>query len=217
MSPFAETSPGRVLQIDLYEVLRRRRMTRSFAPDELDSAVLERMLDAARRVPSAGFTQGVDLLVLTEKVSRARFWELSSTAEWRSGSSQAAGLLAAPAIVLPLADPDAYVARYREQDKAGSRLSGISEESWPLPYWQLDAAFAALAILLAAESEGVGALVFALHDHAPAVLDAFGVPKGRQSVGAIALGQRDGGDGASGSPTRRIRRPLEDVVHQEAW
>ena len=39
------------------EVVRRRRMVRRYRPDPVDPAVLRRVLDTARRGPSAGFSQ----------------------------------------------------------------------------------------------------------------------------------------------------------------
>ena len=46
------------------ELLRKRRMVRSFTDRPLASAVLDRVVAAGLRGPSAGFTQAVDLLVL---------------------------------------------------------------------------------------------------------------------------------------------------------
>lgn len=203
--------------MELHEVLRRRRMTRRFSPETLPPQLLDRLLDAARRAPSAGFAQGLDLLVLTSSAARERFWALASEASWRERSAEAAGLLAAPAIVLPLADPGAYLARYGEPDKAGSGLAGLPPAAWPQPYWLVDAAFATHALLLAAEAEGLGALFFRLHGEEPEVLEGLGVPPGRRAIGALALGRRAPGEAPSGSGGRRSRRPLAETVHREGW
>ena len=59
------------------QVLRRRRMIRSY--DEarpVPSQAIDAVLAAALRAPSAGFTQGVSLLVLTEATDREAFWQL---------------------------------------------------------------------------------------------------------------------------------------------
>ena len=68
------------------------------------------------------------VLVLTGERARARFWELATHAEWRCSGRQAAGLLAAPAIIVPVADPNVYLARYAAPDKTGSDLAGLPAE-----------------------------------------------------------------------------------------
>jgi nitroreductase len=202
--------------MDLEEVLRRRRMTRRFEPDPLPTATLERVLASLSRLPSAGFSQGVDAVVLTTPRARERFWQAASEPSWRA-SDAAAGLLAAPVIVVPVADPDAYLARYAEADKAGSGLSGRPASAWEVPYWLVDASFAVLALLLAAESEGLGGLFFRLHRPKEEVLAALGVPRQHEVVGAVALGRRQSTDRPSGSPTRRKRRRLDEIIHREGW
>lgn len=203
--------------MQLEAVLRQRRMTRSFSPGAIDAKRLDHIVDLARRVPSAGFAQGVDLLVLTSEAARQRFWSAASEAAWRESSAQAAGLLAAPVIVLPLADPARYVARYGESDKAGSDLAGSPASQWPVPYWLVDAAFCALALLLVAEDEGLGALFFRLHGDPEAVLEACGAPPDRLAIGAVAIGERAPGEEASGTARRRDWRPLAEVAHFDRW
>lgn len=203
--------------MELDEVLRRRRMTRRFDPAPLDETILARVVGVLGHLPSAGFAQGVEALVLTAPAARRAFWEVASEASWRTGSPQAPGILAAPAVVLPVADPQAYLARYAEADKAGSGLAGMPAGAWEVPYWLVDASFAAFALLLAAEAEGLGALVFRLHAPLADVLAALGVPPGWCAVGAVALGRRAVDDRPSGSPRRRRRRPTAELVHRDRW
>ncbi len=202
--------------MELDEVLRRRRMTRRFGPTPVAAETVERVLGSLAHLPSAGFAQGVDVVVCATAASCRRFWEAASEPAWRA-RPDAGGLLAAPLVVVPVADPAAYVTRYGEADKAASGLAGEPASAWPVPYWLVDAAFAVHALLLAATAEGLGALFFRLHAPADAVLDALGVPPGRTCVGAVALGHPSPTDRPSGSPTRRERRALHEVVHRDHW
>jgi nitroreductase len=202
--------------MELEAALRSRRMTRRFRDHPVPPDVLERLLRLSVQVPSAGFSQGVDLLVATSAAARARFWAAVSDEHWRADPG-ASGLLAAPVVVLPVADPSAYLQRYSEVDKAASGLAGQSEDAWPAPYWIVDAAFCALALLLGAHDAGLGALFFRLHRPDEEVLAALEIPAGRRLIGAIALGERAADESASGSPLRRERRPLAEVVHHDHW
>ena len=211
------TAPYRLYgaAMELTDVLRRRRMHRSFTDEAVDARVLDSILRSAVRAPSAGFTQGVDLLVLTTPEARARFWSLASEESWRAGE-HAPGLLAAPVVVVPIADPGAYAARYGEPDKAGSGLAGRSPEKWPVPYWTVDASFVVMQLLLAVTDGALGALFFRLHGDPGALLEGLGAPRHRAVVGAVAIGH-PACSGPGASAARRPRRPLAEVVHRERW
>jgi nitroreductase len=197
------------------DAIWHRRMTRNFRTDPVPEELLTEILSAATRGPSAGFSQGLDLLVLELPERRARFWELASEERWRA-SPTSASLLGAPAIVLVIADPLAYDARYAEADKAVSRLSNRRSSEWDVPYPTVDAAFATMLLLLAVEDAGLGALFFQLHATPSAVLDGLDVPSGRTTIGAIAIGYR-GDEDPPTSPARRPRRQVDEVVHRETW
>ena len=196
------------------ELLARRRMCRSFRADPLAPDVVERVLAAAGRAPAAGNSDGLDLLVLEGPDQTARYWDITLPAD-RRARFRWPGLLRAPLLVIPLADADAYLDRYAEPDKAAGGL-GRDEAAWAVPYWTVDAAFAAMLMQLAAIEEGLGVLFFGLFDHSAAVMDAFAVPGDRQPVGALAIGVPDREDDPGRSATRP-RRPLDAIVHRGHW
>ena len=57
-----------------------------------------------------------------------------------------------------------------------------------MPYWLVDSSFTVMLLLLAATDEGLGALFFRLHRDPARLLEALGVPEGKQLIGAVALG-----------------------------
>jgi nitroreductase len=198
------------------DVVRKRRMTRQFSPDPIPPQLLDELLTTGTRAPSAGFAQGIDLVVLSSDAARTRFWQIATDDAWRERNESAAGLVAAPTIVLPVADAQAYADRYHDDDKATSLLYAREVAAWPVPYWLVDAAYASMLILLAATSKGLGALFFQLHAEETSVCATLGIPRGRRLIGAIALGY-PASDEPTGSPSRRARRPLADVIHREGW
>ena len=194
-------------------MVRRRAMVRSFEPRPVPATVLDRLLALAVRAPAAGNTQGLDLVVL-EGAETSRYWEVTLPPE-RRATFPWPGLLRAPVLVIPVADPDAYVARYGEDDKARTGL-GDGVDAWTVPYWFVDSAFASMVALLAAVDEGLGACFFGQFEHEAAVKRALGIPAERRPVGTIALGWADDADRPSFSSTRP-RRSLDDVVHRGGW
>ena len=187
-------------------------MVRSFDGRPVSPEALDRMLDAARRGPSAGFTQAVDLLVLEGAPQAARYWERALPDPAERAGFRWQGLLRAPVLVVVLTSPAAYGARYAEADKAASGAAG--PEEWSVPWWWVDGGMAAMLLLLAAVDEGLGALLFATA-HPRSVLDAFGVPDDRLALATVALGHPAPDE--PGRSSRRPRRPLTDVVHRGHW
>jgi nitroreductase len=197
--------------MELREVVRRRRMVRRFDPRPLPAEVLDRILHSATRAPSAGFSQGLDLLVLESRDAVRGFWRATADPRFATPYSSAEP----PAIVLVLSDMQAYLDRYAAPDKAG--LGMDVEEGWPVPYWDMDAAMAVMLMLLTAVDEGVGAWWFGVFHGAAALLRDLGVPEGRRLVGAVALGYPAADDRPGGSARSRPRRPLDQVVHRGRW
>ncbi|RMH77295.1 MAG: nitroreductase family protein [Actinomyces sp.] len=188
-------------------------MVRAFAAEPLEAGLVDTLVDLARRGPSAGNTWGLDVLVCDDPDSRRLYWDTTldpgarATFPWP-------GLLDAPALLVFWADPDAYLQRYREPDKAHTGL-GAGLGAWPVPYWFVDAGAAIENVLIAAPSLGLGCCLFGLFEHEAAVARAFGVPPGRRGVGTVAVG-RPAPDRPSRS-ARRGRPPLDSVLHRGRW
>ncbi len=188
-------------------------MVRSYTDDPVDPAVVERALSNATRAPSAGFSQGWGFLVLDTPDDVRRFWSVTADEEdevdgWLDGMSRA------PVIVLPCSSKQAYLDRYTEPDKGSTPAE---EQQWPVPFWHMDAAMASLLILQTAVDEGLGACFFGVPGEVlDAVREEFAIPETFKPVGAITIGHPASG-GAAGSPTRRARKPRDEVVHHGHW
>jgi nitroreductase len=200
--------------MEFREVVRRRRMVRRYADRPVDPAVLERALEHALHGPSAGFTQGVALLVLDQPDDVRRFWEATGGAG--ADSSWLDGMRTAPVVVVPLTSREAYLDRYALPDKGWADRDA---SRWPVPWWYVDAGMVALLLLQTAVDEGLGACLFGVPpDRVGPLRDAFDIPEDRVPVGAITLGHRlDDDPGPAGSPAARRRRTAAELVHRGRW
>jgi len=190
-----------------------RRMVRAFTDQPVPSEVLNRILALAVRVPAAGNTQGLDLVVL-EGEQTSRYWDASLPIERRAAFPWPR-LLDAPVLLIPVSSPDAYLERYSEPDKAHSGL-GVGAARWSVPYWYVDSAFSAMIALLAAVDEGLGAVFFGQFEHEDAIKNALGIPADRRPVGTIALGYAAEQQRLSKS-AQRPRRGVDEIVHRGGW
>ena len=205
--------------MDFTGVVHGRRMTRAFSARSVEPQLLNRLVDLASRAPSAGKTQGWHLLII-EGEQVAEFWNATFPLESRS-EFKWQQLFDAPVIAIAFADPDAYVRRYGETDKTSTGL-GTGVSAWPTPYWTVDASFAVMTLLLAAQDVGLGALFFAVFNGADEVRRIFGVPEQLQLIGAIALGwpldqSTESAVPELGVSASRQRRSSSEIIHRQRW
>ncbi|SRR5712692_5729457 len=187
-------------------------MVRTFADQPVDRVALERILSNGQRGPSAGFTQGIAFLVLEGAERTGAFWD---AATGHDPDRRGEGLRAAPVLILPLSSKQAYLDRYAEPDKG---WTDRDEARWPAPFWDVDAAFATMLMLLTVVDEGLGALFFGLYPETiSAVKAVFRVPDEWDPIGGLAIGRAAAVDPVRSSAHSRPRRTPEDVVHWGHW
>lgn len=183
-------------------------MVRSYRPAPVDPAVVDRILDAARRAPSAGFSQGIELVVITSEEGRRRLAAEAHEADYTAKGFEP-WLSAAPVHVVIACQPSAYRGRYGEPDKTRS----TPPDEWPAPYWWVDAGAVLMLLLLAAEDQGLAAGFLGSHAFDD-LATAAGFPAGYEMVGLVTIGH----EGDTGRRLRRrSRRPIAEVEHGEIW
>jgi FMN reductase [NAD(P)H] len=201
--------------MEFREILRRRRMVRAYEPEPIPRETLERIVGTVRRAPSAGFSQGQRLVVVTDPAARKRiadavgeeYYVQGGFAPWISGAA------ALVAVCTREAD---YHERYQQPDK----LDEGREIEWPVPYWHVDAGKAAMLILLAAIDEDLGAGIFGIPaERMEQVRELLGLPEDIALVEIVTLGKPGGDDPSDRLSSRgtRPRKPLDDLVRWERW
>jgi nitroreductase len=199
--------------VEFDEVVRRRRMVRSYEPDRpVPPEIVDKIVKHALRAPSAGFSQGWGFLVLQEPADRELFWSTLAEADGEA-DSWLRRLREAPLIIVALSNKSVYLDRYAQEDKG---WTDRDESHWPVPYWDIDTGFASLLMHLTAVNEGLGSCFIGLPvGTIQAFKTAFGVPEEYTPIGALTVGYR-APDKRSPS-LRRGHRPVDDVVHHGRW
>jgi nitroreductase len=203
---------------DFHDLVRHRKMVRSFSSDPVDPAAVHRILDVARRGPTAGFSQGVEFVVVTDEDMRAA---IAAPSEQMLASALMENFVAqAPVHIVVCTSPEIYRRRYRESDKQRVVGSVDEDDLWSVPFWYTDAGAAKMLILLAAVDEGLGAcFVGVLPGQHEVLRELLDVPDEYELVGIALLGHAsERADQYSDvSAATRRRRPFDEVVHRERW
>jgi len=203
--------------MDFQEVLRRRRAVRTYDSRPVPREVLERITNAAVvRAPSAGFSQGLRLVVVTDPATRKEI-AVAGAEEELAAEGRPRWKADAPVHVVVLVREADYHQRYRQQDKL--EITGGREIDWPAPYWYVDAGAAAMALMFAAIDEGLATAIFGVTD-VPALKRALGVPDDVHFVAVVTMGYPAPDDTfpeQAKSAFKQRRKPRSEVVRWEHW
>ena len=196
--------------MEFRDIFRARRMVRNYSGDPVDGSSLARILDAGRRAPSAGHSQGQSFLVITERAGIERVAELAGEADYVERGFDP-WVSRAGALVVVCVSEAAYHRRYSEPDKTDDEGNEID---WPIPFWWVDAGAAMMAILYATVDEGLAAGFLGVHA-IDRLANELGIPDEVTPIGIVTIGHP--------APDRRSRsllrgrRPLDDVIRYETW
>jgi nitroreductase len=102
--------------MNYYDIVNKRRMVRNFSDEPVDEAAIQRILEAARHSPSAGFTQGQDFIVVTNSATKQKNAELCGQEGYVQGGFDPF-ISKAPVLIVPCANEGAYHRRYQQPDK----------------------------------------------------------------------------------------------------
>ncbi|OLE87562.1 MAG: hypothetical protein AUF79_14225 [Crenarchaeota archaeon 13_1_20CM_2_51_8] len=190
--------------MDFMRTILERRMIRAFKPDPVPKEKIDRILTIAQHYPSAGYSQEVAFVAVTEKERRKRIRKLR---DLRSD---------APVLLIPCVSEKVVHERYREPDKI---RSGGKEIDWPVPFWYFDVGCSCMLVFLAAVSEGLAAsFAGSVGIFKPIILRReLGIPEHYEPVGVLSLGYPDLASEVPSRSLKRGRRSVRDFVHYEKW
>ena len=200
--------------MDFRELLPKRRMVRHYAPEPVPRETVERIVATVRRAPSAGYSQGQRLLVVTEDEGRSEVVRIATSGWGAGGEDLEPWMESAPVHVFVCTREADYHERYNQEDK----LVDGEEIEWPVPFWHVDAGAALMLILLAAIDEGLAAgLTGVPGEMARALAESFGIPEDVTIVAHVTIGVPAPDPGWSSVTSRATKPRRTDNVRWERW
>jgi FMN reductase [NAD(P)H] len=193
------------------DVVMKRRAVRRFEEAGVDRAVVDRIARLAQRAPSAGFSQGQRLVVVTEPELRRQVAQTYGEDEYEPVFGRWISQCAAQFI--PCVSEAIYHRRYQEPDKIDEDGREID---WPIPYWWVDVGATMQNVMLAAVNEGLGCgFVGADSSGIAALKRLLGIPDEFEPIGVMPVG-RPLADVRSPS-LKRGWVPFEEFARWERW
>lgn len=196
--------------MEFSDVLTRRRMIRNYTADPVPDDALDRIAAAALRAPSAGNSQAVAVVVVTDEATRKEIAQLADEPAYVSAGFDP-WISKAPAHLVIVVSEKVYRDRYAEPDKLGPDGKSIE---WPVPYWWVDAGASMMAVLLTAVDEGLGAGFLGVHS-LPQLSALLDIPEHFHPIGVVTVGH-PAPDRRSASLKRPKKTP-DDVVFRDRW
>ena len=184
-------------------------MVRAYGDGPVPQETLERIVGTVLRAPSAGFSQGHRLYVVTDDAGRRELARLAGEDEYAEKGFER-WISAAPVHVVVGVREESYHERYRAADK----LRDGKEIGWPAPYWYVDAGALFMLLQLAALDEGLVTGVFGvLPEQVPELKAVAGMPDDVHFVVVITIGRpRSDADSNRRSRRTRTRLGLDELV-----
>jgi nitroreductase len=197
--------------MEFADVVMKRRAVRRFEEGGVEREGIERIARLAQRTPSAGFSQGQRLVVVTEPEQRREVARIYGETEYERVFGRWISECAAQFI--PCVSEAIYHRRYQEPDKI---QDDGAEIDWPIPYWWVDIGATMQNIMLAAVDEGLGCgFVGADRGGIDELKTYLGIPDEFEPIGVMPVG-RPLADIRSPS-LKRGWVPLEEFARWERW
>jgi nitroreductase len=197
--------------MEFSELVMKRRTVRRFEEGGVDRETLERIARFAQRTPSAGFSQGQRVLVVTDPERRREVARLYG--EEPDDPLFGAWISTCAAQFIPCVSEAIYHRRYQEPDKIDEDGREID---WPIPYWWVDVGATMQNVMLAAVDAGLGCGFAGGPAESIAALKAYlGIPQEFAPIGVMPVG-RPLPDVRSPS-LKRGWVPFEQFARWERW
>ena len=199
--------------MEFARVVMKRRAVRRFEDGGVEHEVIERIARLAQRTPSAGFSQGQRLVVVTDPARRRELARICGE-EAYDDLGMGPWISECAAQFVPCVSEAIYHRRYQEPDKVDE---DGGEYAWPVPYWWVDIGATMQNIMLAAVDEGLGCgFIGPSEDDSFDQLRAYlGIPDEFVPIGVMPVG-KPLPDVRSPS-LKRGWVPFESFAHWEGW
>ena len=192
-------------ETSLQNLLANRKIVRNYIKTTKKFPELEKVIDYAIKIPTAGFSRGIELVHVSKKENINKLAKLANQEsyvekgfnKWISNSLS---------IYLILINEKAYHDRYSQKDKNYSTQSS----EWIVPYWYVDAGAAMMNCMLLIEEIGLKSGFLGSHNmKGTEIKTLIKIPESYELLGFVTAGI----EGKASSIKKNV--PKKKIAHYE--
>ena len=168
----------------LIKLLKQRKVVRNYIDIECSIDPLLEIPKNAIKIPTAGFSRGIEILISTESKNILEVSKIFGEIEFVSNGLNP-WISKSKALYFILVNEEAYHQRYEMKDKANA----INSKNWDVPYWYLDAGAAMMNCMLLIEESDFSSGFMGLHNiNRDLIHDLFKIPLNYKIAGLVTAG-----------------------------
>ena len=134
----------------LQSLLRNRKIVRNYKDSELDFPQLSEVAEHAIKIPTAGFSRGIEIVHISEKENIVAIAKYSNEDSYVAKGFEK-WISKSLSLFLIIINTKAYHDRYSQLDKKNATNS----EDWSIPYWFVDDGASMMNCMLLIEEMGL--------------------------------------------------------------
>ena len=171
----------------LIKLLNQRKVVRNYIDIECSIDPLLEIPKNAIKIPTAGFSRGIEILISTESKNILEVSKIFGEIDYVSNGHNP-WISKSKALYFILVNEEAYHQRYEMKDKANA----INSKNWDVPYWYLDAGAAMMNCMLLIEESDFSSGFMGLHNiNRDLIHELFKIPLNYKIAGLVTAGISD--------------------------
>jgi len=171
----------------LIKLLKQRKVVRNYIDIECSIDPLLEIPKNAIKIPTAGFSRGIEILISTESRNILEVSKIFGEIDFVSNGLNP-WISKSKALYFILVNEEAYHQRYEMKDKANA----INSKNWDVPYWYLDAGAAMMNCMLLIEESDFSSGFMGLHNiKRDLIHELFKIPLNYKIAGLVTAGISD--------------------------
>ncbi len=193
----------------LENLISNRKVVRNYKKIEFDPEKLKNISKFSVKIPTAGFSRGIEILQVTNKQNIKKIAEHFNELEYiKKGKPK--WISNSICLFFILLNENAYHQRYKSPDK----IKSVSSKDWDIPYWYVDAGAAMMNCMLLIEEQELKSGFMGLHNtDRDGIHKMLNIPNTYKIIGMITAGVEDNIEIDKKSKTK-IKKKL---VHYEQF
>ena len=193
----------------LENLISNRKVVRNYKKIEVDREKLKNISKFSIKIPTAGFSRGIEILQVTNQQSISSIAECFNELEYiKKGKPK--WISNSICLFFILLNENAYHQRYESLDKVKS----VSSKDWDIPYWYVDAGAAMMNCMLLIEEQELKSGFMGLHNtDRDGIHKMLNIPNTYKIIGMITAGIEDNNNIKKKTKTKTKKK----LVHYEQF